>query len=269
LRSIVSAQTETFQSYGWSVPQLKGDADVAKVASLLADDARARILMTLGDGRALPASLLASEAGVAPSTASEHLRKLADGGLVTVHPQGRHRYYRLAGPEVAAAWEALSHVAPPFEVKSLKQATRAEALRRARSCYDHLAGRLGVSVFAALIDDGGVTGGDGIHRLDSDGEDRLSAPGRDVNYELVARGADRLARLGVALPAPHGDSIPLRYCIDWTEQRHHMSGVVGRNLLAWLLEVAWLERDAKTRALRTTEAGEKGLKKAFGTAVLS
>jgi DNA-binding transcriptional ArsR family regulator len=225
--------------------------------------------MTLGDGRALPASLLASEAGVAPSTASEHLRKLVDGGLVTVHPQGRHRYYRLAGPEVASALEALSHIAPPFEVRSLKQATRAEALRRARSCYDHLAGRLGVRVFAALIDDGGVTGGDGIHRLDTDGEDRLSAPGRDVNYELMPSGAKRLTRLGVALPAPRGDSIPLRYCVDWTEQRHHMSGVVGRNLLTRLLELAWLERDAKTRALRTTEAGEKGLEKAFGAAVVS
>jgi DNA-binding transcriptional ArsR family regulator len=250
------------------MPQLEGDADVAKVAGLLADQARSRILMTLGDGRALPASLLASEAGVAPSTASEHLRKLVDGGLVTVHPQGRHRYYRLAGPEVASALEALSHIAPPFEVRSLKQATRAEALRRARSCYDHLAGRLGVRVFAALIEDGGVTGGDGIHRLDTDGEDRLSAPGRDVNYELVPSGAKRLTRLGVALSAPRGDSIPLRYCVDWTEQRHHMSGMVGRNLLTRLLELAWLERDAKTRALRTTEAGEKGLTKAFGAAVV-
>jgi DNA-binding transcriptional ArsR family regulator len=250
------------------VSQYQGDADVAKVASLLADEARSRILMTLGDGRALPASLLASEAGVAPSTASEHLRKLVGGGLVTVHPQGRHRYFRLAGPEVASALEALAHIAPPFEVKSLKQATRSRALRRARSCYDHLAGRLGVRVFAALIDDGGLTGGDGIHRLDANGEDRLSAPGRDLNYELTATGRERLTRLGVTLPTLRGGSIPVRYCVDWTEQRHHMSGVVGRNLLARLLELAWLERDAKTRALCATEAGEKGLTKAFGAAVL-
>jgi DNA-binding transcriptional ArsR family regulator len=218
------------------VAQIQGDADIAKVAGLLADDARSRILMTLGDGRALPASLLAAEARVAPSTASEHLRKLVEGGLVTVHPQGRHRYFRLAGPEVASALEALARIAPPMEVNSLREATRAEALRRARSCYDHLAGRLGVRVFAALIDDGGITGGDGIHRLDSDGHDRLSAPGRDV--------------------------------VDWTEQRHHVSGVVGRNLLACLVEQAWLERDPKSRALRTTDAGERRLKKAFGAGVL-
>jgi hypothetical protein len=188
--------------------------------------------------------------------------------LVSVHPQGRHRYYRLAGPEVASVLESLARIAPPMEVRSLKEGTRAEALRRARSCYDHLAGRLGVRVFAALIDDGGVTGGDGVHRLDTDGDDRLSAPGRDVNYELTARGAERLARIGVPLPPARDGSIALRYCVDWTEQRHHMSGVVGRNLLTHLLERAWVERDAKIRALRITDAGRRGLRKEFGAAVL-
>jgi DNA-binding transcriptional ArsR family regulator len=245
-----------------------GDADIAAVASLLADGTRARILTTLVDGRALPASLLASEAGIAASTASEHLGKLVDAGLVSVHPQGRHRYYRLAGPEVASVLESLARIAPPMEVRSLKEGTRAEALRRARSCYDHLAGRLGVRVFAALIDDAGVTGGDGVHRLDTDGDDRLSAPGRDVNYELTARGAERLARIGVPLPPARDGSIALRYCVDWTEQRHHMSGVVGRNLLTHLLERAWVERDAKIRALRITDAGRRGLRKQFGAAVL-
>src|SRR4051794_28924714 len=177
-----------------------GDADIAAVARLLADGARSRILMTLGDGRALPASLLASEAGIAPSTASEHLRKLVDADLVSVHPQGRHRYFRLTGPEVGSVIEALARVAPRLEVRSLKEGTRAEALRRARSCYDHLAGRLGVRLFAALIDGGDITGGDGVHRLDTDGDDKLSVPGRDVNYELTGRGYERLERLGVAMP---------------------------------------------------------------------
>jgi DNA-binding transcriptional ArsR family regulator len=257
------------RSYGGCVDAFYGDADISAVAGLLADPARSRILMTLGDGRALPASLLASEAGIAPSTASEHLRKLVDAGLVSVHPQGRHRYFRLA-PEVAPVLESLARIAPPLEVRSLKEGTRAEALRRARSCYDHLAGRLGVRVFAALIDGGEVTGGDGVHRLDTGGDDRLSAPGRDVNYELTPKGGERLARLGVAMPRPgRGASIPLRYCVDWTEQRHHLSGVVGRNLLARLVELAWVERDGATRALRITDPGERALRKEFGAAVLA
>jgi DNA-binding transcriptional ArsR family regulator len=210
--------------------------------------------------------LLASEAGIAPSTASEHLRKLVDADLVTVHPQGRHRYFRLAGPDVAAVLESLARIAPPLEVRSLKEGTRAEALRRARSCYDHLAGRLGVGIFAALIDNDEVAGGDGVHRLETDGDDRLSAPGRDINYELTPKGRKRLARLGVVLPA--SDSIPLRYCVDWTEQRHHLSGVVGRNLLARLLELAWVERDGRTRALRVTDTGARRLRREFGAAVL-
>jgi DNA-binding transcriptional ArsR family regulator len=244
-----------------------GDVDIATVARVLADDTRARILVTLGDRRALPASLLASEAGVAASTASEHLRRLVDAGFVTVHPQGRHRDFRLADPEVASVLEALARIAPALEVRSLKEGTRAEALRRARSCYDHLAGRLGVRVFAALIDDGSVSGGDGIHRLDTDGDDRLSAAGRDLNYELTPKGRERLVHLGVALP-PGDGAVALRYCVDWTEQRHHLSGVVGRGLLARLVDRAWLERDERTRALRITDGGRKGLRNEFGTAVL-
>src|SRR3954468_18504699 len=109
------------RSYGGRVDAFYGDADIAAVAGLLADPARSRILMTLGDGRALPASLLASEAGIARSTASEHLAKLVDADLVTVHPQGRHRYFRLKGPEVASVLEALARIAPPLEVRSLKE----------------------------------------------------------------------------------------------------------------------------------------------------
>ena len=225
--------------------------------------------MALVDGRALPASMLASEAGVAASTASEHLRKLVDAGFVTVHPQGRHRYFRLAGPEVASLVEALARVAPRREVRSLKEGTRAEALRRARSCYDHLAGRLGVRVFAALIDDGSIVGGDGVHRLDGDGDDRLSAPGRDVAYRLTPDGVDRLARLGIDAPRADGDGyVSLRYCVDWTEQRHHVSGVVGRALFMRMLELAWLERDGRTRVVRVTEPGRRALRDAFGPAVL-
>ncbi|HEX4734005.1 MAG TPA: winged helix-turn-helix domain-containing protein [Thermoleophilaceae bacterium] len=269
MRRLDSAGAESSRGYGCHIDAFYGDADIAAVARLVADDARSRILTTLADGRALPASLLASEAGIARSTASEHLAKLVGAGLVTVHPQGRHRYFRLSGPEVASLLESLARFAPPREVRSLRESTRADALRRARSCYDHLAGRLGVRIFAALIEDGAVTGGDGVHRLDTGGDDRLSAPGRDVAYRLTPHGAERLARLGVATPKPAADgTVPLRYCVDWTEQRHHLSGVVGRALLDHLLASAWVERDGSPRALRLTDAGRRALRKQFGARVL-
>ena len=245
--------------------EVHGDVDIARLAGVIADGGRARILLALGDGRALPASVLAAEAGVAPSTASEHLQKLVDSGLLTVHPQGRYRYFRLAGPEVGALIEMLSQLAPPVEVRSLKQGTRAQALRRARTCYDHLAGRLGVGVFGSLLDGGAVVGGDGVHHLDASGGDRLSGPGRDIAYSLTTSGRGRLERLGVSLPQPGRDGMtPLGYCVDWTEQRHHLSGVVGRALTTRLFELAWIERGKHTRAVHVTTEGRRELRRAFG-----
>src|SRR4051795_5021471 len=152
---------------------MPGDTDLAALGAVLAERARSRILLALLDGRALPASVLAAEAGVAPSTASSHLAKLADSGLVTVEPNGRHRYYRLAGPDVAKMLEAVARLAPPMKVRSLRQGTRAEAMRTARLCYDHLAGRLGTALMEALVEEGAVAGGDGLHV--ADGADRLAA----------------------------------------------------------------------------------------------
>src|SRR4051794_5940191 len=214
-----------------------GDMDLAALGSVLAEPARARILLALGDGRALPASTLAAEAGVAPSTCSGHLARLVGGGLVAVHPQGRHRYFRLAGPEVGEALEVLARIAPAAPVRSLREGTRAEALRRARTCYDHLAGRLGVGIFGALIERGHVVGGDGRHDVERSG-DRLSAAGGERDYRLTDGGRDALEALGMALPP--GDA--LRYCVDWTEQRHHLSGAAGRALAARLFELGWLRR---------------------------
>jgi DNA-binding transcriptional ArsR family regulator len=247
---------------------LTGDADLAALGAVLAEPARARILLALGDGRALPASVLAAEAGVAPSTASAHLGRLLDAGLLTVRPQGRHRYYALAGPEVGALIETLARLAPATPVRSLREGTRAHALRRGRTCYDHLAGRLGVAVFRALIDRGLVAGGDGRHHHASSRRDRLSAPGRDVHYRLTAPGHDHLAALGVALPAPDGDGeLPLGYCVDWTEQAHHLSGGVGRALSDRLLALGWLERLPRGRAVLVTEHGRRALPSELGVSV--
>jgi DNA-binding transcriptional ArsR family regulator len=131
-----------------------GDVDLAAVGAVLAEPARANVLLALGDGRSLPASVLASEAGVAPSTASHHLARLVDAGLIVAEARGRHRYFALAGPEVGGLIEAVARVAPPQPVRSLRQGTRAHAVRYARHCYDHLAGRLGVAVADALAEDG-------------------------------------------------------------------------------------------------------------------
>jgi DNA-binding transcriptional ArsR family regulator len=243
-----------------AAPTHPGDADVAAVAALLAEPARARILMALGDGRALAASVLAAEAGVAASTASGHLARLVDAGLLEVLPQGRHRYYRLAGPHVGELIEALARVAPPAPVRSLRQGTRAEAVRSARTCYDHLAGRLGVELFAALVERGHVSGGDGRHDPLAAGHDRLSAPGRDVDYRLTPSGRESLEALGVVLPAPRGDgTIPLRYCVDWSEQRHHVSGAVGRAIARRAFEAGWVRRIDGSRAVRVTGEGERAL----------
>ncbi len=132
----------------------RGDADIAALASLLADPARCKVLLALDDGRALPASVLADEAGISRSTASSHLGKLTGAGLLTVESHGRHRYYRLAGPEVGELLEQLGRLAPTRPVGSLREGTRAAWLRSARTCYDHLAGRLGVAVMGGLLDRG-------------------------------------------------------------------------------------------------------------------
>src|SRR3954451_13894887 len=168
-----SLPAETCSGYGGRVT---GDADIATLAGEFAEPARSRMLLALGDGRALPASVLAAEAGVAPSTASAHLGRLLDAGLLTVRPQGRHPYYALAGPQVGELIEALARLAPAAPVRSLRDGTRAHALRRARTCYDHLAGRLGVALFAALIDQELVTGGSGRHVHEHADRDRLSGP---------------------------------------------------------------------------------------------
>lgn len=242
-----------------------GDADISIPAALLADPSRARVLLALADGRALPASVLASEAGVAASTASEHLAKLTDAGMLSVERHGRHRYYRIASPEVVRAIEALAQIAPQAPIKSLRQHTRAHALRRSRLCYDHLAGRLGVALMDALISQGALQGGDGTHHPDQAPTDRLSASGHDVDYRLTDSGATLLREFGIDLPVISARRRPLiRYCLDWTEQRHHLAGALGAAVASRLLELDWLRRTPQHRAVRLTDTGRAGLRATFG-----
>lgn len=173
-----------------------GDPEIARVAAVFADPRRARVLMALADGRALPAGRLAEEAGVAASTVSNHLAILLNHGLVTARQEGRHRYYRLASADVEGVLEALARLAPRTPVTSLREHTKASALRTARTCYHHLAGRLGVRLLRQMLEADWVAGGDGLHHP-GETEDRLSAPGLGTHYRLTGPGARALARFGV------------------------------------------------------------------------
>jgi DNA-binding transcriptional ArsR family regulator len=220
---------------------MDGDANIAALAAVLADPARCRVLAALGDGRALPASMLASDAGVAASTASEHLARLVKAGLLTVERHGRHRYFRLAGPHVSDLLEALARVAPPAPVRSLREGTRAQALRLARTCYDHLAGRVGVAVMDSLLERGLIE----ADRLTPQGVAFLKAFGVDLD----------------ALPARRP---AVRSCVDWSEQRPHLAGAVGAALASRLLVLGWIRRAERSRAVHVTDEGRTGFADVFG-----
>ena len=224
----------------------------------MGEPARAAVLVALADGRALAASTLAAEAGVAASTVSGHLARLVEGGLIRAEASGRNRYFRLAGPEVADAVEALARLAPTRPVRSLRQGTHAEAIRAARTCYDHLAGRLGVALLEAL-----VTGG--VLRVESRpraAADPVLGAGRAQRYTLTEPGRGRLIDLGVDLS--RGGRRPLlRYCVDWSEQRPHLGGALGAALLDRLVTLGWVVR-AERRVIRVTDPGRAGLASRFG-----
>jgi DNA-binding transcriptional ArsR family regulator len=231
-----------------------GDVEISEVAALLADRARCRVLLALNDGRALPASVLAAEAGVTRATASSHLGKLTEARLLRVEPQGRHRYYRLAGPHVAELLEKLMEMAPARPVRSLRESTRAGQLRAARTCYDHLAGRLGVEIMASMIGQGCLDGGDGRHDPELSRHDRVRGYGRDIAYSLTPAGLRLLAELDVVVPE-HRRTL-IRYCVDWSEQRHHLAGLLGRSLLDRFLAAGWVRRRDHGRSVQVTPSGE-------------
>jgi hypothetical protein len=198
---------------------------------------------------------------VSPSTASTHLAKLVAGGLLKVERHGRHRYYRLTGDEVGAVLEAVARIAPPLPVRSLREGTVAQRLRTARSCYDHLAGRLGVDLMQALLAKGWLVGGDGRFRPSRASLDRLSGSGLDCDYRATETGWAGLDGMGVVIGTIQG---AVRYCIDWSEQDHHLAGPLGRALLTRFLEAGWVVRRPTGRALLVTPAGAEVLRLEFG-----
>jgi DNA-binding transcriptional ArsR family regulator len=208
--------------------------------------------------------MLSDEAGVAPSTTSSHLSKLVAGGLITVERHGRHRYFRLSGPAVGELIETLARLSPAAPVRSLRQGTNAQALRLARTCYDHLAGVLGTELMAALLDSGALSGGDGRFDPASEGEDRLASPGFDRDYRLTETGIDRIRAFGIDLAGLPPRRPLIRYCVDWSEQRHHLAGSLGAALTERMFELGWLNRPRRGRAVQVTDAGHDGLREMFG-----
>jgi DNA-binding transcriptional ArsR family regulator len=222
-------------------------ANMVEVAALVGDTARATMLSALMGGQALTASELAARAGITKSTASGHLAKLLAARLLAVTEKRRNRYYRIATPLVATMLESIKAVAaietPP---RHQSRSPQDERLRMARTCYDHLAGRLGVALADALI-------GNGCIALSDDGG------------EVTATGADMLARFGVALvPKPDSKRIFCKPCLDWSERRYHIAGHIGAELLRRCTELGWLERDRDSRAVHVTAAGHAGLRDVFG-----
>jgi DNA-binding transcriptional ArsR family regulator len=247
-----------------------GDTDVSHVAALFADQTRARVLVALADGRSLPAGVLASEAGVSAQAVSTQLSRLRRNGLIDVEQSGRHRYYRLASDHVATILEALAVIAPTEPVRSLRQGTEAAALRRARTCYDHLAGRLGCALTAALLDHGALVRTDERTTTERRPGERLSAPVTDPPYALGPAAADVVVSLGLApevLAAGERSRPLLRFCVDWSEQRHHVGGRLGAELLKQFLAAGWVARRPRHRAVDLTELGSERLRTLVGVDV--
>lgn len=223
------------------VNMISGNA-VAAVAALIGDVARANMLGALMSGQALTAGELASRAGVTPQTASGHLAKLSGAGLLAVEKQGRHRYFRLATPEIAEAINALYNVTASGPRRYHPVGPRDEALRLARTCYDHMAGRLAIAIADAMVRDG--------HLILSDGAALVTESGRDF-----------LDRLGIG--ALQGRRPLCRTCLDWSERRPHIAGQLGAALLDAFLARGWVARIEGSRALRLTRAGETGFATVF------
>jgi DNA-binding transcriptional ArsR family regulator len=219
---------------------------IAEIAALVGDPARANMLSALMDGRALTAGELAYAAGVSPQTTSGHLAKLTEARLLVPRKQGRHRYYRLATPAVGRMIEGIMAVAVDGPPRHSPPGKFDAALRNARTCYDHFAGRLGVGLADALVERGHVVLGD-------DGG------------EVTAPGVDFLAGFGLDLAAAQQRRRAFcRPCLDWTERRPHLAGAVGASLSARCFDLRWFERMRDSRALVITAAGRSGLAEVFG-----
>lgn len=224
---------------------MKVGPDIAAVAALLGDPARANMLTALLAGPALTAGELARHAGVTPQTASSHLAKLTEGGLLKTQKQGRHSYYALAGADVAQVLEGLMGLASRAGRQRIRTGPREPALREARVCYDHLAGDLGVAMLEAMIADG-----------------RIAETGEDLT--LTAAGAAFAEELGVEPAALKPGRRPIcKACLDWSVRRRHLAGGLGAGLLDRFYALGWARREPDSRVVTFTANGRRAFNEVF------
>jgi DNA-binding transcriptional ArsR family regulator len=222
---------------------MREEPDIARIASLVGDPARANMLTALMDGGALTASELALEAGVTMPTASSHLAKLVEGGLLTLQRQGRHRYYALSGHHVAAMLETISGVAERVGPRRARPGPRDAAMREARICYDHLAGDRGVALYDSLL------------------SRRILALRADT-VDIGPKGQAFFDELGIDLPSLSGQRRPLcRSCLDWSVRRSHLAGALGAAMLDKIMEWKWARRDPQSRAILFSPAGKQNFER--------
>lgn len=219
--------------------------NMAEIASLLGETSRATILTSLMDGRFHTASELAYMAAITPQTASFHLSKLVEGKFVKVEKQGRHRYYQLANGEVARILESLLTISPPPEVRSLKQSSQVKLLREARTCYDHLAGKLGVGLTESMLNAGYLKKEEREFVVTPNGEHFFNDFGIDLGELKRKRRSFCHA------------------CLDWSERHHHLAGSLGNGLMTHFFELGWIVRVPSIRAVKITDKGKEGFKQDF------
>jgi DNA-binding transcriptional ArsR family regulator len=219
--------------------------DIARLGMLIGDPARANMLTALMGGQALTASELAQAAGVSLPTASSHLAKLEDGGLLSQRKQGRHRYFALADPATGAMLESLMVFAASRGHLRHKPGPKDPALRKARICYDHLAGDFGVRMLDSFLCEGAIV-----------------ATGEEL--ALTDAGLMRVKKLGIDIETLHSPRRPLcKSCLDWSERRSHLAGTLGKALLSTFIEQGWARRVADSRVIRFTPEGERRFMAAF------
>ncbi|KOS59866.1 helix-turn-helix transcriptional regulator [Lysinibacillus agricola] len=219
--------------------------NMAEIASLLGETSRATMLASMMDGRFHTASELAYMAAIKPQTASFHLAKLVEGKLVKVEKQGRHRYFQLADEEIAHLLESFLAISPPPEVRSLKQSSQMKLLQGARTCYDHLAGKLGVQLTDSLINAGYL-------KLE------------EKQFLITSEGAQFFTDFGLDLDDLKRKRRSFSHaCLDWSERRYHLAGALGQGMLTHFLSLGWVTRVPSIRAIKVTEKGRAGFKEVF------
>lgn len=226
---------------------VKEGPDIARIGALIGDPARANMLGALLSGKALTATELAAEAGVTGQTASSHLKKLMEGGLLLQAKQGRHRYFTLAGPEVGAVLEAVMGLAARKGHLRTRTGPKDPAMRAARVCYDHLAGDMAVRIFDSL-----------------QSRDFLAIAGAKGGFGLTENGSSFVREIGIDLDALTASRRPLcRVCLDWSERRNHLAGSLGAALLTHFIEKDWLRRDRNSRTVRFSPKGQAEIRQLF------